>query len=151
MREVATSYPVRVPIQTRFCDTDASGHINNVALMSYFELGRANYMKHVRGSFNRTGAGFILGSIEARFYKQAFFGEDLVVEAGLSGVGRSSFRISCRILRDGSEEVVAESVATVVSYDFERGKSVPLSEEWMAMVAELEGLAPDQLLSQPSS
>lgn len=140
MREISTDYPVRVPLQTRFSDTDASGHINNVALMAYFELGRAHYFRALKGEFNRSGQGFILGSIEAKFKKQAFFGDSLVVEAGMSGIGRASFRISCRIVDSRSGETVAESEATVVSYDFSSGRSTPLTPEWMALVAELEGL-----------
>ncbi len=147
MQEIPTSYPVKVPIQTRFCDTDASGHINNVSYMAYFELGRANYFKALRGHYNRDGSGFILGSIQAKFLKQAFFGSDLQIEAGISGIGRSSFRISCRIIDTATGEKIAESDATIVSYDFSAGHSVPLSDEWKKRVAEVEGIEPDELLS----
>lgn len=140
MREVKTTYPVRVPLQTRFSDTDASGHINNVALMAYFELGRAHYFKALKGEFNSRGRGFILGSIEATFREQAFFGDDLEVEAGICGIGRSSFKISCRIVNRKTGHLIAESEATVVSFDFSKGRTNPLSEEWKRLVAKLEGV-----------
>jgi acyl-CoA thioester hydrolase len=145
MHELKTNYPVKVPIQTRFCDTDASGHINNVALMSYFELARANYFRAAMGRFNRSGQGFILGSIDARFLRQAYFGDELEAEAGLSGIGRSSFRLSCRLLNRQTGEVIAESNAIVVSYDFGKKSSVPLPDDWKKAVAALEGLDPEDL------
>jgi acyl-CoA thioester hydrolase len=147
MRDLHTNYPVRIPLQTRFSDTDASGHINNVALMAYFELGRAYYFKALKGQFNRSGKGFILGSIEAKFLRQAFFGDELVVESGITGVGRSSFRISCRIVEAKSGEIVAESQAIVVSFDFSKGSSTPLPESWKRLVAEAEGIEPEALAS----
>lgn len=144
MKDLRTAYPVRFPIQTRFCDTDASGHINNVALMSYFELARAQYFRHAMGRFNREGRGFILGSISARFLRQAFFGDELEARVGLSGVGRSSFRLSCRIFRPG-DELIAESDAIIVSYDFSANRSVPLPAEWKRAVARLESLDEQEL------
>ena len=44
------------PIEVRFVDTDAFGHVNNATYLSYFEAARAGYYAKVAGQPFMTGA-----------------------------------------------------------------------------------------------
>lgn len=139
IKQLNTSYPVRVPLQTRFADSDATGHLNNASYLVYFELARAEYFGKVHGALNVKGRGFILGEVYCRFVSQGYFGDKLVIEIGISGVGRSSFRQAYRVVNDKTGTLVAEGWSTTVCFDYAANKSMPLPEEWRRAVAEIEG------------
>ncbi len=45
----AVPSPVRVPIQIRWRDLDALGHVNNAVFISYFEYARLAYIRDLLG------------------------------------------------------------------------------------------------------
>ena len=40
----------QVPVQLRFNDTDALGHVNNSTYFSFYDLGKSEYFAAVRGN-----------------------------------------------------------------------------------------------------
>ena len=42
--------PVQMPIQIRWRDLDALGHVNNAVYLTYFELARLAYIRAVLGA-----------------------------------------------------------------------------------------------------
>jgi acyl-CoA thioester hydrolase len=36
-----------IPIKVRYCETDMTGHVNNVSYFIYFEQGRVEYLEHL--------------------------------------------------------------------------------------------------------
>ena len=42
----------QVPVQLRFNDTDALGHVNNSTYFSFYDLGKSEYFATVRGNDN---------------------------------------------------------------------------------------------------
>ena len=38
-----------VPVQLRFNDTDALGHVNNSVYFTFYDLGKSEYFKAIRG------------------------------------------------------------------------------------------------------
>ena len=44
------TYNHRVPVQLRFNDADALGHINNSVYFSFYDLGKTEYFKHFQSS-----------------------------------------------------------------------------------------------------
>ena len=44
-----SEYKISQPIQLRFVDTDALGHINNAHYLSYCEMARVTYFDTVMG------------------------------------------------------------------------------------------------------
>lgn len=145
MRELETTYPTRLDVQVRFSDTDASGHVNNVSFVAYFELARTRYFQDVFGKLNTFGQGFILGEVSCRYKAQAFFGDSLVAECGLTGIGGASFRSGYRIVnQDGI--LVATGSSITVAYDFKAKKTLRITDEWRHAVAEHEEMEISLLL-----
>ncbi len=48
-------FPCHHPIEVRFGDTDALGHINNATYLTYFEAARAGYYEALMGTPFGTG------------------------------------------------------------------------------------------------
>lgn len=139
MLDLETAFPTRVPLQTRFADTDASGHINNVSYIAYFELARTRYFADIKGALNTFGQGWILGEVQCRYLAQGYFGDALEIRCGTSGIGRASFRTAYEIINSETDIVLARGMSITVHYDFKSKKTVRIDNDWRRYIARHEG------------
>ena len=103
----------------RFRDCDAMGHVNNAVYSTYLEEARIGVLGDL--------IDFILARVEIDFRSELRAAEEVEVRTRCSRVGRKSFDLEHVITADG--RVVAEAKSVLVSYDYERGESVPVPEE----------------------
>lgn len=138
----------RRPIEVRFADTDAMGHVNNAVFLSYFEMARAGYYQSVTGSTFGIGAeshdrSFILAEARVTYASAVRFGEPLVCEARVGWAGRSSFGMEFRLLAEdspfGRARLAAHGETVQVMYDYAAGRVQPLPAELLTMVEAYEG------------
>lgn len=128
----------RFPLDIRFSDLDAMGHVNNAVFFTYFEEAR----KHVFFTRLRTPERPTFNFILARSacdYKVPLLLEDKAeIEIWVGEIGVKSFTIRYRIL-DGSnpEKIYATGESVLVSYDYAAEKSVPIDND---MRSRLEGM-----------
>ena len=122
-------------IEVRLADTDAMGHVNNAAYLTYFEIGRAAYYEMVTGEPFQLGVhgakeGMILAEIRVTYRSQAYYGETLTVETRVDHIGRSSFRMVHRLTtpksRYGPARLVAVADSVLVSYDYRAERAIPV-------------------------
>jgi acyl-CoA thioester hydrolase len=138
-------FPYRHPIEVRYVDTDALGHVNNATYLSYFEAARAGYYQAIMGTPFGTGEGadrftFLIAEAHVRYRVPSFFGEPLVVECRVSWLSRSAFELEYRVLSEGSAiapaRLIADGETVQVMYDIaaERVTRVPaeLAERFAA-------------------
>ncbi len=119
------------PIEVRFVDTDAFGHINNAVYLSYFEAARAGYYATVIGVPFGTGARaaehtFVIAEAGILYRAPAFFGERLFVGCRFAWTGRSSFALEYLVRAEESvvaaARVIAEGTTVQVMFDLERNR-----------------------------
>ena len=128
----------RTPLQVRFRDTDAFGHVNNAVFFSYIELARIRYFLDVLQPdepFERMP--LILARVELDFRSPIMFGEEVEVETRVDRIGRSSIAMSHRMTANG--RLVGESESVLVTYDYEVARPMPVPDEWRAKFAAHEG------------
>ena len=65
-------FRVVVPIQPRFRDTDAMGHINNAVFVTYFEVARTAYWQAMTGMAHYERVPFILAHTTIDFRSPAY-------------------------------------------------------------------------------
>ena len=70
---------------------------------------------------------FILARVEIDFRSQLRAGEEVEIRTRCASVGTKSFRLEHELSVDG--RVVAEATSVLVSYDYDRGESVPVPDE----------------------
>jgi len=102
-------FPHHLPIDTRWSDNDAYGHLNNVVFYSYFDTVVNQYLI-TRGVLD-IEAGPVIGLVVetgCSYFASAAFPEKL--EAGLRVVrlGNSSVRYEIALFRDGVEAAIAQ-------------------------------------------
>ncbi len=147
-RDLLGKFRFRRPIEVRFADTDAMGHVNNAAYLTYCEIARAAYYEAVTGQplpLGTHGAseGMILAEARIAFRAPAFYGEILTIEARVGRIGRTSFtqefRLTAPDSRYGHARLIAVSESTQVMYDYVREVPIPVSPELAAAMERFEG------------
>lgn len=135
------------PIEVRFVDTDAFGHVNNAVYLSYFEAARAGYYAAVVGAPFGTGehAGertFVVAEARIAYRAPAFFGETLHVGCRFTWTGRSSFGLEYRVRADASAvasaRVVADGETTQVMFDLGRNRIMRVPHDLLEMFERYE-------------
>ena len=129
--------PVKVPIQVRWRDLDALGHVNNAVYLTYFELARLGYIRALLGedaeidprTLLPADFQFILAEVTCHYRSPATLRDRLSVAIWVSQVGRKSFVFEYRITDEGSGRLIAEGCSTQVWYDYAAGESRPVPKE----------------------
>lgn len=147
-RPLAGEFRYRHPIEIRYGDTDALGHVNNAVYLSYFEAARAGYYERVTGHPFGTGpmaqeGTFVIAEAHVVYRSPARFGEPLACWCRVDWAGRSSFGLGYRLQAEasaiGPARIVAEGSSVQVFYDLVRGTLARMPGDLLARMAELEG------------
>ncbi|HEX8939547.1 MAG TPA: thioesterase family protein [Candidatus Limnocylindrales bacterium] len=159
-RDLPGPFRFRRPVEIRFGDTDAMGHVNNAVYLTYCELARASYYEAVTGRMMLAGDGhaaavpaasapptedsqFILAEARLTFRAPAYFGETLMVEVRAVSVGRTSFRLEYRLTAPdspfGQARLIAVADSVLVAYDYRAGRPLALPAGLVADLERFEG------------
>ncbi|MEH6585955.1 MAG: thioesterase family protein [Halioglobus sp.] len=99
-----------VTISPRFYETDAQGHISNVAIAGWFEAARTSLLTRVLADDISSQVQWMLVNVNIDYLAETHFGSDVtVVLEGLS-VGNSSLTMSCVMSQEGSNCVRGRAV-----------------------------------------
>ena len=147
-RPTGGTFRYRHPVEVRFGDTDALGHVNNAVYLTYFEAARGGYYAAVAGRPFGTGPDaarqtFVIADARVVYRAPAFFGEPLVVEARVDWASRSSFGLEYRVLSEGGPlapaRLVADGGTTQVMFDIAAGRPMRMQVDLLALIEAFEG------------
>jgi acyl-CoA thioester hydrolase len=136
------------PVEVRFVDTDALGHVNNAVYLSYFEAARAGYYAAVTGAAFGTGESaaertFVIAEAHVVYRTPAYFGETMIVGCRFDWTGRSSFGLAYRVRVEASAlgpgRVVADGESVQVMFDFERSRVARIPADLLTQFEAYEG------------
>ncbi|MEL6373112.1 MAG: thioesterase family protein [Pseudomonadota bacterium] len=77
-------------VTIRFCDTDLLGHVNNVAIASYFEAARCAFFYDLLAREGRAGLDFILARVAIDFVAEIHYPGTVEVGTCLTRLGTKS-------------------------------------------------------------
>ena len=139
-RKTGTPYRFRVPIDVRFRDLDAFGHVNNAVYFTYLEIARAAYFTAVRGRPHGVDDfGVVVADAHCRYRSPAFYGERLVIDIATVRLRSRSFDVSYRISVEESGRVVAEADTVLVAFDHRAKRTATLDLAFIGAIEEFEG------------
>ena len=122
-------YRFTYPLQVRFRDLDALGHVNNAVYLTYFEAARMAYWMHVNGRTDLSGMNMILARAEVDYRAPVGYGDELEVGVRCVSVKRSSFVLEQALVERRNGRLVAQARKVLVHYDYAAGRSIPLTED----------------------
>lgn len=167
-RDLVGSFRFSRPLEVRFGDTDAMGHVNNAVYLTYCESARVSYFEAVtgedflgggiagepdhaaqHGAGTEAGVGprhrwsFILAEARVTYRSPAYFGETLTIETRTCRIGRSSmtaeYRITAPQSRFGPARLVATAESVAVGFDYVNGRPAPLPDDFVVLIEAYEG------------
>lgn len=141
MRDVRLpEFPCVVPVEVRFRDLDAMGHVNNAVYLTYFEQARLAFWLAVHpGSAPGEAVaperiGFVVARAECDYASPVRLGERLLVGCRAGDFGTTSFAFDYRVVAAGGSvdaevRLVASGRTVQVGWDWKEGRKSPLPEE----------------------
>lgn len=136
------------PIEIRFVDTDAFGHVNNAIYLSYFEAARAGYYAAVTGSPFMTGEHgsahtFVIAEARIAYRAPALFGEPLLVGCRFAWTSRTSFGLEYRIRAAqsavGAARTIADGETIQVMFDLSAQRVMRVPADLIALFEQYQG------------
>lgn len=149
-RDLGGEFHHRVDVPVRIADTDTFDHVNNALYLTYFEIGRVEYLEEATGEGVPVPAfgariSFILAEARVAFRSPAIYGEILTVETRVARIGRTSLAMDHRITAPargddtGPGRVVAVGDTVLVRYDYDKAAATPLEDELASAIEAFEG------------
>lgn len=132
-------FRVVVPVQVRFRDLDAMGHVNNAVYLTYLEMGRLAYYRELMGLQDPKDFNFILAHLSIDFRSPVVLGETVYVGIRVTRVGNKSFHFAYELREGASGRLVAEATSVQVMYDYRRQTTMPVSPEFRQRLEAFEG------------
>lgn len=113
-------------IEPRFSETDALGHINNVAITAWLEFGRTRLIQHLANVTEALAPkSWVVVSVLIEFAAETFYGDDVTLKITGVSFGNTSMTVDCELWQKGRLTVRGKSV--LVYRDPQTGdkKSIP--------------------------
>ena len=134
----------KTPIEIRFADMDAFGHVNNAVFLTYFEQARVSYFDQVLGwDYDWSKEGVIVARCEVDYILPIHFRDRISVLTRCSRLGNKSFDISYQVIRtddNGKETLMADGVTVMVAFDYVKRASIEIPENWKALLQKFDGM-----------
>jgi acyl-CoA thioester hydrolase len=122
------------PIDVRFSDLDALGHVNHAVFISYLEHARTNWWRALIGERAFQEEGFVMARVEMDYRKPIGLGDQVRVELRCAHLGRTSFTLAYKVIREPDGVMLAEAQTVQVMVDFAtmRPRALrPTTEAWL--------------------
>ncbi|OGT97893.1 MAG: hypothetical protein A2X80_01630 [Geobacteraceae bacterium GWB2_52_12] len=120
------------PIELRFSDLDAYGHVNSAVYFTYLETARVKLFHDFFKKASEQGIFTVVARAECDFKIPVMLYDVLIVTLHVAKTGRSSFDLEYR-LHDGKEKTYATARTTMVCFDSINNVTVPIPESIKAM------------------
>jgi acyl-CoA thioester hydrolase len=121
-------------LRTRYCESDALGHINNVSYFIYFEQARVDFLLDSGIVLPSENFPFLLASIHCEYKRQVYINQTLALNTYVIEIGRSSFKLGHEIRDKDSNELLTVGEAILVSYNATDQKTCRLPNEMRAIL-----------------
>ena len=126
------------PIEVRYSDLDAQGHLNHAKYFSFMEQARFKYIIAVglwSDAHDFNGVGQIVAEATCTYRRPVLLEQIVDVAVRVSGMGDKSAEMDYRLTVGDVEVATGRTVQ--VAYDYAAGKSIPIPAEWRARVGRL--------------
>ena len=120
------------PLEVRFRDLDALGHVNNAVLVTYLEVARWQWWRAYLAGRPFDEEGFLIARVEVDYRQPILITDDVRVEVRCSRVGTTSFDLAYRVFRAQDDATLAEARTVQVMLDFATQRPAPIGPETRA-------------------
>ena len=139
--EKLTTFRHRTPVQLRFNDVDAFGHINNSVYFALYDLAKTEYLRDVFDpDFTRKDIRPVVANVNADFIHPVYYGDNIEIQTAVTHLGNTSFVISQQAIDVDKKRVVCKCRTVMVCFSVGEQMPVRLPDELRTRFQEYEGL-----------
>jgi acyl-CoA thioester hydrolase len=120
------------PIELRFSDLDAYGHVNSAVYFTYLETARVKLFHDFFKGASEQGIFTVVARAECDFKIPIMLYDEVIVTLWMAKTGKTSFELEYR-LHDSKEKTYATARTTMVCFDSIKNSTVPIPESLKAM------------------
>ena len=129
-----------IPIQLRFNDFDALGHVNNSVYFSFYDLGKTDYFRNVIPEMTTDQhVGVVIANIQVNFLLPVYPQENVAVQTAVTEIGHKSFKLLQQLIDLDTNEVKCICNTVMVGFDAQTKTTSPISDEWRKEINQYEG------------
>lgn len=129
-----------VPIQLRFNDFDALGHVNNSVYFSFYDLGKTTYFNDVIPNMSSNKeVGVVIANIQVNFILPVYPNENVAVQTAVVEIGNKSFKLFQQLIDVDTNEVKCICQTVMVGFDAKTKATRTISDEWKKAMIDFEG------------
>jgi acyl-CoA thioester hydrolase len=128
----------RVP----FCDIDMLQHVNNAAYAVWAETARCEYFADVLHESLTGTSGMVVAKLEIHYERALTYLENVAIGARVTRIGTKSFDFLFEFWSEDTNQRAAYCYTTLVAFNFQTKKSVPIPENWRELIAAHEVVQP---------
>ncbi len=107
-----------MPIDVRFADLDALGHVNHAVFITYLEHARTRWWRQLLGERRFEEEGFVMARVEIDYRKPIGLDDPVRVELRCTHMGHTSFALAYKVIRETDGVILAEAQTVQVMVDF---------------------------------
>jgi len=127
------------PVQVRMTDLDPVGHVNNGIQLSYYDLGRLNYLETLQNKkIDWNEIDMVIVHIACDFVDSIYFYDKIVVETKVREIGNKSVKMLQRIVNSETNEIKSTCYSVMAGYDKENNSSKQISKAFKQQVCLFE-------------
>lgn len=137
-----TNFKFYNPIQIRYGDIDAQGHLNNVRFIQYMETSRFAYLIELGlwDGKDFQALGLIVADVHVAYLAPITILQKIRCGVRVSRIGNKSITFEYILEDVNSGAAMATGETVMVAYDYPTLSSVPVSAEWRQLITEYETL-----------
>jgi acyl-CoA thioester hydrolase len=120
------------PIEVRFSDLDALGHVNHATFLSYLEHARVKWWRPRLGGRPFQDDGYVMVRVEIDYRNPILLDDRVRVEMRCDHVGSTSFTLACQLIREQDGAVLADARTVQVMVDFATMRPRPIGADTRA-------------------
>lgn len=126
-------------IQVRMTDLDPLGHVNNGVQLSYYDLGRLNYLETLQNKkINWNDLDLVIVHVSCDYFHSIYLDDTITVETKVIGLGEKSVKIIQRIIHSKTKEIKSTCYCVLAGYDKKNNCSKPISDTFKKFVENFE-------------
>ena len=125
--------------RVRYGETDSQGIANNANYLSYFEIGRVEWLRAAGLSYRELeerGIGLVVTEALTRYRAPARFDDELTLRTTLADLGHASLRFDYAVSRGGEELSAGHTRHGCV--DIESGRPRRIPQDFAKVLRSLE-------------
>ena len=126
-----------IKLKVRIGDINYGNHVGNDAFVSLIHEARLQWLLQNNFSeINAGGTGLIMADLGIEYKKEAYYGEEILIEIGTGGIARVSFELYYQLSTERNQEKVllAKAKTGMVCYNYDLKKTVSVPESLQAIL-----------------